>query len=87
MELGEVVYSKAGRDSKSYYIVVEIVNENAVKIADGGLRKIQKAKLKNIKHVKSIGVVLEKIKSKLQKGMKVFNPEIYSALKEYNDKK
>ena len=56
MELGEVVYSKAGRDSKSYYIVVEIVNENAVKIADGGLTK-------------------------------VFNPEIDSALKEYNDKK
>ena len=35
MELGQVVYSKQGRDSGRYYAVVEIVDETYVKIADG----------------------------------------------------
>lgn len=87
MELGEIVYSKAGRDKKSYYVIVEIVGEGFVKIADGRVRKISNPKLKNVKHVKKIGVVLERIKAKLEKGTKVFNPELYSALREYNEKK
>ena len=35
MELGQVVYSKSGRDSGRYYAVVEIVNADYVRIADG----------------------------------------------------
>lgn len=85
MELGEVVFSKAGRDKKSYYVIVEIVDEGFVKIADGKIRKITNPKLKNVKHLKQIGVVLDKIKTKLTKGTKVFNPELYSALREYNE--
>lgn len=42
MELGLIVYSKAGRDQGAYYAVVEIVDENTVKIADGDLRHIKK---------------------------------------------
>lgn len=86
MKLGEIVYSKAGRDAGTYYTVVEIVDENKVKIADGDLRHIKCAKLKNVKHLQSTGDVLEKIAEKLENGMQVFDAELYSALRFYNDK-
>ncbi len=86
MELGQVVYSKAGRDSGRYFAVVEIVDESYVKIANGDLRRIKSAKLKKIKHLRSNGDVLEKISDKLKNGMQVFDAELFSALRFYNEK-
>lgn len=86
MEVGEIVYSKAGRDSGKYYAVVEIVDENRVKIADGDLRHIKCAKTKNIKHLQSTNDSLEKIAEKLKNGTQVFDAELFSALRFYNDK-
>lgn len=87
MELGQIVYSKAGRDCGKYYAVVEIVDENRVKIADGDLRRIKSAKLKNVKHLQSDGDMLEKIAEKLKNGTQVFDAELFSALRFYNDNK
>ena len=50
MKLGQVVLSVAGRDAGKYFVVVELIDENHVKIADGDLRRIKTAKLKKIKH-------------------------------------
>lgn len=87
MEIGLIVYSKAGRDKGSYYAVVEIVSENTVKIADGDQRRIKNAKLKNIKHLQSTGDVLEKIAEKIKNGTQVFEQELFSALRFYNENK
>ena len=87
MELGQIVFSKAGRDSGKYYAVVELVGEDRVKIADGSTRRIKKAKLKNIKHLQSNGDVLAKIAEKLKNGTQVFDAELYSALRFYNENK
>lgn len=84
MELGQVVYSKAGRDKGKYYAVVEIVDETRVRIADGDLRRIKRAKLKNIKHLGSDGDVLQKIALKLKEGAQVFDAELFSALRAFN---
>lgn len=86
MELGQIVYSKAGRDSGKYYCVVEIVSEDRVKIADGDLRRIKRAKTKNVKHLQSDGDVLAKVADKLKNGQQVFDAELYSALRFYNEK-
>ena len=61
IKVGSVVFSKAGRDAGSFYVVTEIVDENYVKIADGDLRRIDTPKLKKIKHLKTEGIVLEKL--------------------------
>lgn len=87
MELGQIVYSKAGRDSGKYFVVVEIVGENVVKIADGGLRRIKSAKLKNVKHLQTDGDILPKVAQKLKDGVQVFDAELFSALRFYNDNK
>lgn len=87
MELGQIVYSKAGRDSGKYYCVVEIVSEDRVKIADGDLRRIKKAKIKNVKHLHTDGDVLPKVADKLKGGQQVFDAELFSALRFYNENK
>ncbi len=87
MELGEIVYSIAGRDQDRFYAVVEIDGDDRVKIADGELRRIKRAKLKNVKHLKSTGDVLEKIALKLRSGAQVFDAELKSALRFYTETK
>ena len=78
------MFSKSGRDSGRFYIVTEIVDANYVKIADGDLRRIDKPKLKKIKHLKCESAPVEKIAVKLAEGKKVFDAEIRSILRAYN---
>lgn len=86
MELGQVVYSKQGRDSGRYYAVVEIVDDTYVKIADGKLRRVKSPKLKKVKHLKTKGDMLDKISEKLKQNAQVFDTELRSALRPYNEK-
>ncbi len=47
---GSVVKSLSGHDKNSWYVIVKS-NENYVYIANGKERKLEKPKLKNIKHI------------------------------------
>lgn len=48
---GQIVKSISGRDKGRYFIVIKICTDDMVLISDGNLRKIQKPKLKKIKHL------------------------------------
>ena len=50
-EIGDLVLSKAGRDKASFLIVVGVLDDKMVFLADGKSRKIEKPKLKKIKHI------------------------------------
>lgn len=82
--VGSVVYSNAGRDEGRYYMVYEILDDTFVTIVDGNLRKMSKPKKKKLKHLKNYGDVLENIAEKLKEGKKVYDAEIFSALRKYN---
>lgn len=84
IEVGSIVLSTAGRDKGRFFVVLEIVDDNYIKIVDGALRKLEKAKLKKLKHVKNQNIVLEKLKAKFEEGIKVYDAEVRSALKSYN---
>jgi len=84
MVVGSVVYSRAGRDKGRFFLVVQVVDDSFVRIADGKTRILAKAKLKKIKHLNNEGEVISKISEKLLAGVKVFDAEINSALKVYN---
>lgn len=49
--LGQIVHSKAGRDKNKYFIVVGVIDDDYVLVADGQLRKIDSPKKKKIKHL------------------------------------
>ena len=81
--IGSVVLSTQGRDKGMYFVVTALGN-GVVFLADGGMRKLAAPKKKNVKHVSDSGVVLESIASKLTEGKKVFDSEVKSALRQFN---
>ncbi len=84
LHIGSVVLSVRGRDKGNYFTVIEQVGD-VVYIADGDRHKLSSPKKKNIKHVRSCGEVLEGIADKLTENKKVFDSELRSALRCYND--
>lgn len=81
---GLVVFSKAGRDRGRYYCVLRVVDADYVLIGDGERRLIDHPKRKKIKHLKPTKDVLA-LGSKLEQGVKVFDSELKSALRAYNE--
>ena len=81
--IGSVVLSTQGRD-KGMYFVVTAFDDGQVYLADGGMRKLSNPKKKNVKHVSDSGTVLESIANKLVSGKKVFDSEVKSALRQFN---
>jgi len=82
--IGDIVLSKAGRDSGKYYVVVS-TEENFVFICDGDLHKNDKPKKKKIKHVKKTNGVSEYIAAKIAEGSKITNTELRRAVQEFED--
>ena len=50
MEVGRVVLSRAGRDQGHLFVIVDVIDENYVAIANGCQRKVDNPKKKKIKH-------------------------------------
>ncbi|MDR0696412.1 MAG: RNA-binding protein [Christensenellaceae bacterium] len=84
LEIGAVVFSKSGRDAGRYYIIVEIIDDQFVKIVDGNLRRLDKPKLKKLKHLKLTNDCIKKIGDKIRAKKRIFDAEINSALRIYN---
>jgi len=77
--LGQVVLSKAGKDSGSFYAVIR-EEEGFVYLADGRLRKAENPKKKSIKHIAPTKTVLGpedlETNSKLRAALSKFNETI-----------
>lgn len=80
-EVGRIVVSEAGRDKGSVFIIIEIVDDKNVLIADGDIRRLAAPKKKKIKHLSLKAEVLEIIALKLKEGKKVFDAELRNAIK------
>lgn len=59
LTVGTVVIATAGKEKNSLLVVVKIDN-NKVYLCDGKNRPLEKAKVKNIKHIKLTKMVLTK---------------------------
>jgi ribosomal protein L14E/L6E/L27E len=84
IQIGSIVFSRAGRDAGKFFIVVEIVDDKFVRIADGRMRPLSRPKLKKIKHLKATGDIHEKLREKLLNGSVVYDAEINSVIRKYN---
>lgn len=80
--IGRVVYSKAGRDKGKVFIIIGIVDEDFVLIADGDIRPAEKPKKKRIKHLKVTDRVAESIADKLAGRRRVQNADLKAAISE-----
>ncbi len=83
---GDIVISKAGRDKDKHFIVLAIVDEQFVLVADGDLRRVDRPKRKKWKHLENTGSQSAFIQEKLSAGVRVTNPDLKKELAQYNRK-
>lgn len=81
VEIGRVAVSTAGRDKDRYFVIIDIIDDNYVYIADGDLRTKDHPKKKKLRHLKLCPLVLDGIAEKLKGGARVFDAEIRSAIR------
>lgn len=82
IRVGSIVLSTQGRDKGNYFLVVR-AEDGFVFLADGGMHKLASAKKKNVKHVSCSGKTCDAIANKLLSNQKVFDSEVKSALRQF----
>lgn len=75
-EVGTVVISRAGRDAGRCFVVLGVVDEQYVLIADGDLRKIAKPKKKKLKHLDIKMVSIPIVKERMREKGRLFDSDI-----------
>ena len=73
IEIGSVVISKAGRDRGRRFLVVGVVDDDFVMVANGALRKMNRQKKKRRKHLKPTGRVATALRERLSQGKPAFS--------------
>jgi ribosomal protein L14E/L6E/L27E len=85
VQLGEIVVSNQGRDKGTYYIIIALLTDNYCILVNGDNKRFANPKRKIKKHLDKTGKIVHNIKAKLENNTKVFDSEIYSAIKKYKD--
>lgn len=82
--IGQVVYSKCGRDKGLVFVVVSADGE-FVWLADGRLRRLEKPKKKKCKHVQPTKTLLPGVRDKLEKpaGAALLDADVRKALEPF----
>jgi ribosomal protein L14E/L6E/L27E len=82
-ELGRVVISKQGHDKGKAFLVVGLIDEKYVLIADGESRKLEKPKKKQAKHLIPKPRVATEILDAILRQAQTADSDIRKALKTY----
>jgi ribosomal protein L14E/L6E/L27E len=78
--LGQIVHSKAGRDKDRYFIVIGVVDDNYVLVADGLLRKVNSPKKKKVKHLVFHDKCSEDLQKKLLGNERITDADLKKSL-------
>ncbi len=86
-EIGRVAQSIAGRDTGRCFVIIEVMDDGYVMVADGSLRKLDRPKKKKLKHLKLKPVVIPIVKERMRSKDRLFDYEIRSHLESlgYNE--
>ncbi|WP_027964818.1 KOW domain-containing RNA-binding protein [Halalkalibacillus halophilus] len=82
-KLGQLVKIKQGREMDQFAIIIDIVDEKFILLADGEKRKFNRPKRKNLHHVKLIDYVSEEVESSLQETGRVTNGKLRFAISKF----
>jgi len=77
---GRLVESRSGRDSGRFYLVMEVIGDKYVLVADGLFRRLENPKKKNIKHLNFHSQDAKELAEKLNSGEHISNPELQRAI-------
>ncbi|MFE8703852.1 KOW motif-containing protein [Cytobacillus sp. FJAT-54145] len=82
-QLGQFVLITRGRDAGQYAIIVRLIDERFVFIADGESKKFDRPKKKNLQHLKLIDYVSPEVQSSLLDTGRVTNGKLRFAMNKY----
>lgn len=82
---GGICKSTQGRDKDRYYLIKCVNADGTVMVVDGNFKKLAAPKKKNLRHLYLLPEKAEGIAVKFAEGLMVFDTEVYSALKSYNN--
>lgn len=82
-ELGQIVLIKNGRDAEQFAIIVQLIDDRFVYIADGQRRKFDKPKKKNLLHLKLFDYISPEVQRSLLETGRVTNGKLRYALNHF----
>ncbi|MEW6662793.1 MAG: RNA-binding protein [Bacillota bacterium] len=77
---GQLVCSKSGRDKDRCYLVLKVIDQYFVHLVDGDVRKLDRPKRKNIKHLQVLPTTAGELAEKLKAGESITNAEVRQAI-------
>jgi large subunit ribosomal protein L14e len=81
--IGQLVQVKRGKEAGKYAIVIALVDEKFVLLADGDKRKFDRPKKKNNQHVSPVSYISMEIVESLQESGRVTNAKLRFAISKY----
>lgn len=82
-QIGQLVKVLKGRDAGAIYVIIGIVDDRFVWIADGNKRKFDQPKRKNAQHLELLPIVSSEIVHNLQETGRVTNGKLRHAVVVY----
>ena len=80
---GQLVRIIKGRDAEKLCVIVEVLDEKFVKVADGDKRKFDRAKKKNLNHLELQPYISDEVKNSIDETGKVTNGKLRFAIAKY----
>lgn len=85
-ELGQVVQIVKGRDRGQISIIIELIDDRFVGIADGDKRKVDRLKKKNINHIKLVDYIADEVRNSFIETGRVTNGKLRYAITNFLEK-
>jgi large subunit ribosomal protein L14e len=79
-EIGRIVKVLRGKDEGTYAVIIGIVDERFVLIADGGKRRFDQPKKKNVLHLQMQPVVSHEVQDSMRETGRVTNAKLRYAI-------
>lgn len=83
--LGRYVWSNAGRDKNRVFIIIDIVDDCHVLVADGDLRRLDNPKKKKLKHLKITHEVADEISQTVLLKKRLTDTDLQNAVLRYKN--
>lgn len=81
--IGQFVLIKQGRDAGQYAVIIKILDERFVLLADGDKRKYDSPKKKNVNHLEFFDYVSPEVQSSMKETGRVTNGKLRFALSKF----
>lgn len=82
-QLGQLVLIKRGRDADQYAIIVRLIDDRYVFLADGEKKRFDRPKKKNLQHLQLLDFVSPEVQSSLLDTGRVTNGKLRYAISKY----